>query len=75
MPGLISLWISSLAQMRLTAIEDFKAYFIFETKTPRIKAVLEPETTIKTNLVEIYNAILHTNFFASEPSGSEEEDF
>ena len=34
--------------------EDFEAYFIFEPKTPRRRAISDPRATIRTNLVEVH---------------------
>ena len=34
--------------------EDFEVYFIFEPKTPRRRAILDPRATIWTNLVEVH---------------------
>ena len=34
--------------------EDFEVYFIFEPKTPRRRAILDPRATIRTNLVEVH---------------------
>ena len=34
--------------------EDFEAYFIFEPKTPRRRAISDPRVTIRTNLVEVH---------------------
>ena len=34
--------------------EDLEVYFIFEPKTPRRRAILDPRATIQTNLVEVH---------------------
>ena len=52
--------------------EDFEVYFIFEPKTPpppRRRAISDPKATIRTNLVEVYKAKLHTKYQGPRPSG------
>ena len=42
--------------------EDFEVYFIFEPKTPRRRAISDPRATIRTNLVDVHLAMLHTKY-------------
>ena len=49
--------------------EDFEVYFIFEPKTPRRRAISDPRATIRTNLVEVHKAMLHTKYQGPRPSG------
>ena len=49
--------------------EDFEVYFIFEPKTPRRRAISDLRATIRTNLVEVHKATLHTKYQSPRPSG------
>ena len=49
--------------------EDFEVYFIFESKTPRRRAISNLRATIRTNLVQIHKAMLHTKYQGPRPSG------
>ena len=49
--------------------EDLEVYFIFEPKTPRRRAISDPRATIRTNLVEVHYAMLHTKYQGPRPSG------
>ena len=49
--------------------EDFEVYFIFEPKTPRRRAILDPRATIRTNLVEVHKEMLHTKYQGPRPNG------
>ena len=53
----------------------FYVFLWFEPRTPWPETILDPGTFIWTYLVKDYKAMLYTKFQASEPSGSEKEDF
>ena len=59
--------------------DDFKIFcFVFLRFEPRIffwGVILDPGSSIRTNLVKDHQVMLHTKFQASEQSGSQEEDF
>ena len=59
--------------------EQFWMFFLcisrLQTQDPLGGAIFYPRTFIWTNLVKDYLAMSDTKFKASEPSGSEEEDF